>query len=137
MNKRMTKLNIFLLLIVIILLVTVLVGFNYLQNEIDSLKKQIRSESNPFVATGKQQSTMSVNGQYDVVSWNFTFHYVGEKSIQNVNFFLDNQDTPFKTVPEITTNWVYTHIWTPEDLNATRKITISWQGGTQSFEFQP
>ena len=133
----MNKLNIFLVFIIIILLVTLLVGFNYLQNEIDSLKNQNRSESNPFVATGKQQSTRSVSGQYDVVSWNFTFHYVGEKSIQNVNFFLDNQDTPFKTVPEITTNWVYSYIWTPEDLSASRAITISWQGGTQSFEFQP
>jgi hypothetical protein len=93
--------------------------------------------SHQFDAFGKQQTTKSVNGQYDVTSWNFTFFYRGEKTIQNVNFFLDSQDMPFKTVPEVTNGWVYSYIWTPEDLNATRTIVIAWQGGTESFRFQP
>jgi hypothetical protein len=90
-----------------------------------------------FTATGKQQTTKSVSGLYDVVSWNFTFIYRGEKTLQNVNLFIDNQNMPFKTVPEVTKNWVHEYIWTPENLNASRIVTISWQGGTESFEFQP
>jgi hypothetical protein len=89
-----------------------------------------------FTVTGKQQTTQSVSG-YNVVSWNFTFAYRGDTPLQNVNLFLDNGDTPFKTVSEVTTNWVYEYIWTPEDLTANRTITISWQGGTESYEFQP
>jgi len=124
------------LLIIAILLITVVVGFIHFQTEINSLKSQTQSESNPFIATGNLQTTKSVGG-YDVVSWNFKFQYTGEKSIQNVNFFLDNHTSPFLTVPEITKNWDYTYIWTPGDLNTSRTITVSWQGGTQIFEFQP
>ena len=133
----MSKLNLFMIVIILILSVSILASFNYFQSEIDALKKQNQSDINLFAATGNQQTTKSVNGQYDVISWNFTIQYLGAKSIQNVNFFLDNQDIPFKTVPQITPNWTYTYIWTPEDLSASRTIIISWQGGTQSFEFQP
>jgi hypothetical protein len=140
----MTKLNVFLVLILTVLSITVVAGFVYLQNDINILKDKItiledktRTESNPFIVTGYQQSAKSVNGQYNVVSWNFTFKYIGEKSIQNVNFFLGNDTSPFLTEPEITTDWVYTYMWTPEDLSASRTVTISWQGGVQTSEFQP
>ncbi len=95
------------------------------------------SKSPLFSVTGKQQATQSVDGHYGVVSWNFTFAYRGEKPLQNVNLFLDKYDAPFKIVPEVTKNWVYEYIWTPEDLTANRTITISWFGGTESYEFQP
>jgi len=133
----MNKLNGLLIIVIIILSVTILVEFGYFQSQIDSLKKQNQPELNPIIATGIQQITKSINGQYDVTSWNFTFQYIGEKTIQNVNFFLDNQDTPFKSVPEVAPNWMYTYIWTPEDLTATRIVTVSWQGGVQTFEFKP
>jgi hypothetical protein len=124
-------------IIILILLVSILISFAYFKSEIDALKKQNQSDSTLFAATGKQQATKSVNGQYDVISWNFTFQYLGAKSIQNINFFLENQDIPFKTVPQITPDWFYTYIWTPEDLSSSRTVIISWQGGTQSFEFEP
>jgi hypothetical protein len=121
------------LTVVIVIVVTIFIaGFHM----IIFLNQQVPM-SHPFDAFAKQQTTKSVSGQYDVTSWNFTFFYRGEKPIQNVNFFLDSQDMPFKTVPEVTKGWVYSYIWTPEDLNATRTIVIAWQGGTASFKFQP
>lgn len=138
----MKKLDVFLAIIIAVLLVTVVAGFIFFQNEVNILEDRIavleektRSENNPFIATGYQQTAKSVNGQYDVVSWNFTFQYVGEKSVQNVNFFLGNDTSPFLTESEIATGWVYTYMWTPEDLGATRVVTVSWQGGVQTFEF--
>ncbi|NLF88432.1 hypothetical protein GX563_06380 [Candidatus Bathyarchaeota archaeon] len=124
-------------IIIVVLSVTILVEFVYLQSQIDTLKNQNQTELNPFIATGLQQTTKSINNQYDVTSWNFTFQYTGKKTIQNVNFFLDNQDTPFKSVPEVAPDWMYTYIWTPEDLTATRTVTVSWQGGVQTFNFEP
>ena len=90
-----------------------------------------------FTVTGKQQNTESVGSGYEVVSWNFTFAYNGASAMQNVNLYLNNGDTPFKTVPEVTKDWTYEYIWTPSDISANATITISWQGGTEQYEFQP
>jgi hypothetical protein len=90
-----------------------------------------------FTVTGKQQNTESVGGGYEVVSWNFTFAYNGTSALQNVNLYLNNGDTPFKTVPEVTKGWTDEYIWTPSDISANATITISWQGGTEHYEFQP
>jgi heme/copper-type cytochrome/quinol oxidase subunit 2 len=90
-----------------------------------------------FTVTGKQQTTPSVSGDYTVTSWNFTFVYNGANTLQNVNFYLDTGNMPFKTVPQITKGWTDQYIWTPEDLQANRTITVSWQGGTESYEFHP
>jgi hypothetical protein len=136
----MTTLDKLMALMIVCLIVIMVVGFGILQLEINSLNEQINPDtpdSSPFAVTGKQQLTTSVDGTYHVTSWNFTFLYNGEKAIQNVNFFLDNKDTPFKTVPEIAKNWYSEYIWTPENLKANRTITISWQGGTESYQFQP
>lgn len=136
----MTKLDKFMALMIVCLMVIMVIGFSILQLQINSLNEQISPhtpESSLFTVTGKQQLATSVDGTYHVTSWNFTFLYNGEKAIQNVNFLLDNKDTPFKTVPEITKNWYSEHIWTPEDLKAARTITISWQGGTESYQFEP
>jgi hypothetical protein len=90
-----------------------------------------------FNVTGKQQLTESVGGGYQVVSWNFTFAYRGTNALQNVNIYLNNGNLPIKSVPEITKGWADEYIWTPEDLSANATITISWQGGTEYYEFQP
>ncbi len=90
-----------------------------------------------FTVTGKQQFTESVGGGYEVLSWNFTFAYNGESALQNVNLYLNNGDTAFKTVPEVTKGWVYERIWTPENTSANASITVSWQGGAEYYEFQP
>jgi hypothetical protein len=89
-----------------------------------------------FTITGKEQPTESVGG-YEVTSWNFTFAYNGTRTLQNVNLYLNNGDLPFKTVPEVTKGWTYEYIWTPSDISANVTITISWQGGTENYEFQP
>jgi hypothetical protein len=96
-----------------------------------------QSPSPLFTVTGKQQTTRSVSNEYDVTSWNFTFLYNGARSLQNVNFYLDTGNMPFKAVPEITQGWTDQYIWTPEDLQASHMITVSWQGGTERYEFQP
>jgi hypothetical protein len=90
-----------------------------------------------FTVTGKQQHTTSVGGGYEVISWNFTFAYKGASALQNVNLYLNNGNMPFKTVPEVTKGWTNEYIWTPGDVNANVTITISWQGGTEYYEFQP
>ena len=90
-----------------------------------------------FTVTGKEQQTHSVAGGYQVTSWNFTFTYNGAKALQNVNLYLNNGDMPFKTVPSITKGWTDQYIWTPGDIGADAKITVSWQGGTENYEFQP
>jgi hypothetical protein len=90
-----------------------------------------------FNVTGKQQHTTSVGGGYQVISWNFTFAYKGTNALQNVNIYLNNENTAFKSVPEVTKGWTYEYIWTPENTSANTTITISWQGGTEHYEFQP
>jgi hypothetical protein len=90
-----------------------------------------------FTVTGKQQSTESVGGGYEVTSWNFTFTYNGKSALQNVNLYLNNGNFPFEAVPEVTKGWTYGYIWTPSDISANVTITISWQGGTENYEFQP
>ena len=95
------------------------------------------SSSPLFAVTGKVQPTESVGGGYEVMSWNFTFAYNGEKTLQNVNLYLNNGNMPFKTAPEITEGWVYEYIWTPEEISKNATITVSWQGGTEYYEFQP
>ncbi|MGD6850829.1 MAG: hypothetical protein ACQCN6_02065 [Candidatus Bathyarchaeia archaeon] len=96
------------------------------------------SEPSPlFAVTGKQQQTNATSGDYQVTSWNFTFNYNGAKTLQNVNLYLNNGDMPFKTVPSVTEGWTYQYIWTPGDIGANAMITVSWQGGTEQYEFQP
>jgi hypothetical protein len=90
-----------------------------------------------FTVTGKKQPTESVGGGYVVTSWNFTFAYDGKNTLQNVNLYLNNGDNPFRTVPEVTKGWTDEYIWTPSDLNASVTITVSWQSGTEQYEFQP
>ena len=90
-----------------------------------------------FTVTGKQQHTTSVGGGYEVISWNFTFAYNGANALQNVPLYLNNENMPFKTVPEVTKGWTDEYIWTPSDISANATITISWQGGTEHYEFQP
>jgi hypothetical protein len=90
-----------------------------------------------FTVTGKEQPTESVSGTYEVISWNFTFAYKGTRALQNVDLYLNNGSLPFKMVPEVTKGWTYEYIWTPLDISANATITISWQGGTENYEFQP
>jgi hypothetical protein len=90
-----------------------------------------------FTVTGKEQPTEGGNGTYEVTSWNFTFAYRGTRTLQNVDLYLNNGSLPFKMVPEITKGWTYEYIWTPPDISASVTITISWQGGTENYEFQP
>jgi hypothetical protein len=90
-----------------------------------------------FTVTGKEQPTEGGNGAYEVTSWNFTFAYMGTRTLQNVNLYLNYGNLPFKTVPEVTKGWTYEYIWTPADISANATITISWQGGTENYELQP
>jgi hypothetical protein len=89
-----------------------------------------------FTVTGKQQQMIGVGG-FHVLSWNFTFAYNGENALQNVNLYLNNGNMPFKTVPEVTKGWTDQYVWTPLDTSANATITISWQSGTEHYEFQP
>jgi hypothetical protein len=96
------------------------------------------SEPSPlFTVIGKQQQTSATSGEYQVTSWNFAFAYTGAKALQNVNLYLNNGDMPFKTVPSVTQGWTYEYIWTPGDIGANATITVSWQGGTEQYDFQP
>ncbi len=61
-------------LVIVILRGTVFFGFSYLQNEISALQNQNPAQGTLFTVTGKQQTTKSVNGQYDVTHWNFPLH---------------------------------------------------------------
>jgi hypothetical protein len=95
-----------------------------------------------FTVTGKQQQMETIHSDYlqnsyDVINWNFTFVYNGEATLQNVNLYLNNGDMAFKTVPEVTKGWVYEYIWKPMDISANATTTVSWQGGTEYYEFQP
>jgi hypothetical protein len=90
-----------------------------------------------FTVTGEQQHTTSVSGGYEVVSWNFTFAYYDANALQNLNLYLNNGNMPFKTVPEVTKGWTDEYILTPLGTSATATITISWQDGTEHYDFQP
>jgi hypothetical protein len=95
-----------------------------------------------FAVSGKQQSMETIHGDYlqngyDVINWNFTFAYNGESALQNVNLYLNNGNMPFRSVPEIAKGWTYEYIWTPGDISANATITISWQGGTEQYDFPP
>ena len=95
-----------------------------------------------FTVTGKQQSMETIHSDYlqngyDVINWNFTVVYNGENALQNVNIYRNSEDLPIKVVPEVTKGWKYEKIWTPGDISANATITVSWQGGTEQYEFQP
>ena len=95
-----------------------------------------------FTVTGKQQPMETIHGDYlennyEVLNWNFTFVYNGENAFQNVNLYLNDGNMPFKLVPQVAKGWTYELIWTPGDISANATITISWQGGTEQYEFQP
>ncbi len=95
-----------------------------------------------FTVTGKQQPMETIHSDYlqngyDVINWNFTFVYNGENALQNVNLYLNNGNMPFKSVPQVAKGWTYEWYFTPEDLSSNATITISWQGGTEQYEFQP
>lgn len=95
-----------------------------------------------FTVTGKQQPMETIHSDYlqngyDVINWNFTFVYNGENALQNVNLYLNNGNMPFKSVPQVAKDWTYQHYIAPEDLSSNATITISWQGGTEQYEFQP
>lgn len=95
-----------------------------------------------FTVTGKQQPMETIHSDYlqysyDVINWNFTFVYNGENALQNVNLYLNNGNLPFKSVPEVAKGWTYEYVWTPGDISANATITISWQGGTEQYEFTP
>lgn len=74
-----------------------------------------------FTVAGKQQPTESLGGGYQVTSWNFTFAYNGEKALQNVNLYLNDEDMAFKSVPEVTEGWIHEYIWTPGDIAQMRQ----------------
>jgi hypothetical protein len=95
-----------------------------------------------FTVTGKQQPMETIHSDYlqysyDVINWNFTFVYNGENALQNVNLYLNNGNLPFRTVPQVAKGWTYEYAWTPGNISANATITISWQGGTEQYEFQP
>jgi hypothetical protein len=95
-----------------------------------------------FTVTGKQQPMETIHSDYlqngyDVINWNFTFVYNGENPLQNVNLYLNNGNMPFMSVLEVAKGWTYEYIWTSGDTTANATITISWQGGTEHYEFQP
>jgi hypothetical protein len=95
-----------------------------------------------FTVTGKQQPMETIHSDYlqysyDVINWNFTFTYNGENALQNVNLYLNNGNIPVKSVPQVTKGWTYEYVWALEDISANATITISWQGGTEQYEFQP
>jgi len=95
-----------------------------------------------FTVTGKQQPMETIHGDYlennyEVINWNFTFAYNGKNALQNVNLYLNNGNMPFKSVPEVAKGWIYEYHWVPGEPSANSTITISWQGGTEQYEFQP
>lgn len=95
-----------------------------------------------FTVTGKQQPMETIHSDYlkngyDVINWNFTFVYNGENALQNVNLYLNNGNMPFRSVPQVGKGWTYEYIWAPGDISANATITVSWQGGTEQYEFQP
>jgi hypothetical protein len=95
-----------------------------------------------FTVTGKQQPMETIHSDYlqysyDVINWNFTFTYNGENALQNVNLYLNNGNIPVKSVPQVTKGWTYEYVWALEDISANATITISWQGGTEQYDFQP
>jgi len=95
-----------------------------------------------FTVMGQQQPMETIHGDYlennyEVINWNFTFAYNGEKALQNVFIYLNDGSMPFKSVPQVAKGWTYEGYWTPEDIGANATITVSWQGGTEQYEFQP
>jgi hypothetical protein len=125
MNRKLVIIGVVLAIVVIIAAVSI----NFFLNAPKSSNSQF------FTVTGKEQNGIPEGVSNSIVSWNFTFTYNHENNLQNVNLFLNNGDMPFKTVPEVTKAWKYEYIWTPSDIKANATITISWQGGTEKFEF--
>ena len=130
MNRKLLLFGVAVIAIVIVAVVLVIMSFPTLP------------PSPLFTVTGKQQPMETVHGDYlennyEVISWNFTFVYNGENALQNVNLYLNDGNMPFKLVPQVAKGWTYEHIWTPGDISANATITISWQGGTEQYEFQP
>jgi hypothetical protein len=130
MNRKLLLFGVAVIAIVIVAVVLVIMSFPTLP------------PSPLFTVTGKQQPMETVHGDYlennyEVISWNFTFVYNGENALQNVNLYLNDGNMPFRSVPQVAKGWTYEHIWTPGDISANATITISWQGGTEQYEFQP
>ena len=130
MNRKRLLFGVAVIAIVIVAVVLVIMSFPTLP------------PSPLFTVTGKQQPMETVHGDYlennyEVISWNFTFVYNGENALQNVNLYLNDGNMPFRSVPQVAKGWTYEHIWTPGDISANATITISWQGGTEQYEFQP
>jgi hypothetical protein len=127
MNRKMVIIGAVFVIVVMVATVSVIIFLSALNS----------SKSPFFIVTGREQNGIPAGVSHSIVSWNFTFTYNHENNLQNVNLFLNNGDMPFKTVPEVTKAWIYEYIWTPSDIKANATITISWQGGTEKFEFQP
>ena len=130
MNRKLLLFGVAVVAVVIVAVVLVIMSFPTLP------------PSPLFTVTGKQQPMETVHGDYlennyEVISWNFTFVYNGENALQNVNLYLNDGNMPFRSVPQVAKGWTYEHIWTPGDISANATITISWQGGTEQYEFQP
>ena len=129
MNRKLVVIGAIFVIVVIVASVSVIVFLN--------APKPSPSPSPFFTVTGREQHGIPAGVSNSIVSWNFSFTYNHENTLQNVNLFLNDGDMPFKTVPEVTKGWTDEYIWTPSDINANATITISWQGGTEKFEFQP
>jgi hypothetical protein len=127
MNRKLVIIGAVFIIVVIVAAVSVIVFLNAPKS----------SQSLFFTVTGREQNGIPAGVSNSIVSWNFSFTYNHENTLQNVNLFLNNGDMPFKTVPEVTKGWTNEYIWTPSDINANATITISWQGGTEKFGFQP
>jgi hypothetical protein len=130
MNRKLLLLGVAVAAVVIVVVVLVIMSF------------PTAPPSPLFTVTGKQQPMESIHSDYlqngyDVINWNFTFVYNGENALQNVNLYLNDGNMPFRSVPEVAKGWIYEYHWVPGDVTANATITISWQGGTEQYQFQP
>jgi hypothetical protein len=89
-----------------------------------------------FYVVGKELNLTSDSGGY-MTEWNFTFTYLGDKNITDVDIFVNNDLKPFQIVPQITSGWSNFYLWDPHGLNSTITITVSWANGEERFRFEP
>jgi hypothetical protein len=94
------------------------------------------SSGEQFTVVGKEWHLPSANGD-TVTTWNFTFAYNGDKTLLDVELYLNNNTKPFLVVPEMTEGWTDYYTWTPSNVAAPTEITIEWQNGIEQYEFQP
>jgi hypothetical protein len=111
------------IIVVVMVAAAVFVGINF-----------TKPSSGPqFSVVAKEYPSPESDG---TVVWNFTLTYNGEKTLQDVNFFLNNDQKPFMRVPQLNETWTDFYLWTSSN-NTAARITISWENGEEQYAFQP